>query len=96
VTLNGALAQTIDMQRGYQVFLTPDGDTRGLYVASKSASSFVVREVQGGHGTFAFDYHVYASQLGSHAQQMTITQPNARAIQPQTPSNQPANMTTTR
>jgi hypothetical protein len=63
VKLNPTLAHAIDASRPYQVFLTPGGDTRGLYVASKSASSFVVREVQGGRGTFDFDYHVHAPAL---------------------------------
>ena len=42
VALDATFAQAIDPRRPYQVFLTPGGDTRGLYVASKSGSSFVV------------------------------------------------------
>lgn len=53
-------ARSIEAQRGYQVFLTPDGDTRGLYVQGKYAKGFVVREVQGGRGNFDFDYRVHA------------------------------------
>jgi hypothetical protein len=54
------LSHSIDPRFGYQVFLTPDGDTRGLYVANKYTGGFTVREVQGGRGNFNFDYHVYA------------------------------------
>lgn len=60
VYLSPSLARSLDPRLGYQVFLTPGGDTRGLYVANKYTGGFTVREVQGGRGTFNFDYHVYA------------------------------------
>jgi len=91
VALDATFAQAIDPSRLYQVFLTPDGDTRGLYVASKSGSSFVVREVQGGHGSFAFDYHIYASAVNSAGRHMTIVAPHAPLIQKQAPPKPPAN-----
>lgn len=61
VYLSPSLARSIDVRQGYQVLLTPGGDTRGLYVASKFQNGFVVREIQGGRGTLNFDYHVYAT-----------------------------------
>jgi hypothetical protein len=42
------------------VFLTPNADTRGLYVQGKYARGFIVREVGNGRGSFDFDYRVYA------------------------------------
>jgi hypothetical protein len=72
VHLDPTFAQTLDPRQAYQVMLTPDADTRGLFVASKTPTSFVVREVQGGRGTFAFDYHVYAVTLGHAGQRMSI------------------------
>lgn len=72
VRLDPTFAQTLDPRQAYQVMLTPDADTRGLFIASKTPTSFVVREVQGGHGTFAFDYHVYAVALGHAGQRMSI------------------------
>ena len=72
VPLDRTFAQTIDSRRTYQVLITPDGDTRGLYVASKSATAFVVREVQGGRGNFGFDYHIYASEIGHAGERMTM------------------------
>ncbi len=62
IAFDPGFADTIDGTR-YQVMLTPDGDTRGLYVARKEPNGFVVREVQGGRGSFAFDYHVYAADV---------------------------------
>jgi hypothetical protein len=75
VRLDPTFARTIDASRPYQVFLTPGADTRGLYVSNKGASSFVVREMQGGHGTFEFDYHIYATALGAAGRHMTIVAP---------------------
>jgi hypothetical protein len=63
-----------------QVMITPDGDTRGLYVASKTATAFVVREVQGGRGSFAFDYHIYATTLGHARERMGLVSGSDLAI----------------
>ena len=60
VYLSPSFARSIDPRYGYQVFLTPGGDTRGLYVAGKYARGFTVREVQGGRSSFNFDYQVSA------------------------------------
>jgi hypothetical protein len=46
------------------VFLTPNGDCKGLYVAQKSATSFVVRELGGGTSSIAFDYRIMAKRRG--------------------------------
>jgi len=42
----------------YMVFLTPSGDTRGLYVAKQDSRGFEVRETQGGTGSLGFTYRV--------------------------------------
>jgi hypothetical protein len=44
----------------YHVFLTPRGDSNGLYVSNQTASGFVVREQRGGLSTLAFSYRVLA------------------------------------
>ena len=44
--------------RDYRVFLTPEGDCRGLYVHRKTAASFEVRELMGGDSAVAFFYRV--------------------------------------
>jgi hypothetical protein len=47
------------IKRGdYRVFVTPEGDCRGLYVRRKSANSFVVRELMGGKSSVAFSYRI--------------------------------------
>ena len=80
VQLDPAFAHSIDLRSVYQVMLTPDGDTRGLYVARKTATSFVVREVQGGQSTIAFDYHIYAAGLGQAGVRMSEMSPTQAAM----------------
>lgn len=72
IKLDTTFAQTIDTNKAYQVMLTPDGDTRGLFVASKSPNGFVVREVQGGRSSISFDYHIYAPAMGQSNVHMSL------------------------
>jgi hypothetical protein len=46
------------------VFLTPNGDCKGLYVSQKSPTSFVVRELGGGTSNIVFDYRIMAKRKG--------------------------------
>jgi hypothetical protein len=56
VKLDADFAKVIT--RDYRVFLTPEGDCRGLYVRRKTAASFEVRELMGGETAVAFSYRV--------------------------------------
>ena len=73
IALDPTFARSIDLQSAYHVFLTPNGDTKGLFVAQKSPTTFVVRESQGGHAAIAFDYRIVATQLGAANQRMGVT-----------------------
>jgi hypothetical protein len=53
-------ASTIDSGSPYYVFLTPLGDTRGLYVSIKTTAGFQVRETEGGRSRIDFDYRIVA------------------------------------
>ena len=46
----------------YHVFLSPEGDSKGLYVTNKKSGGFDVREQQGGTGTLRFSYRVVAKR----------------------------------
>jgi hypothetical protein len=59
VTIDPRFAQTMDQTRTYLVFLTPQGDTPGLYVTEKSPAGFTVRE-HGGRSNVVFDYRIVA------------------------------------
>jgi hypothetical protein len=56
VKLDANFAKVIN-SRDYKVFVTPEGDCRGLYVR-KSAASFEVRELAGGTSSIAFSYRI--------------------------------------
>jgi len=60
---------TVRLDRGFaavvrrdrlHVFLTPEGECRGLYVSRKSAAGFEVRELQRGTSSVRFTYRVVA------------------------------------
>jgi hypothetical protein len=54
-----------------------------LFVASKTATGFIVREAQAGHSTVPFDYRIVATALGASGQHMEILSPAAaRALAP--------------
>jgi hypothetical protein len=65
VLLDPAFANVIDARRGYLVLITPEGDTRGLYVARRTATGFSVRESMDGRSTVAFAYRIVAHPFGS-------------------------------
>jgi hypothetical protein len=56
----------------YQVFITPDGQSNGLYVSQKSATEFVVRENNGGHASIDFDYRIVAKPYASTGKRIAI------------------------
>jgi hypothetical protein len=58
VTIDPAFAKHLDPSRAYHVFLTPNGDSNGLYVTGKTAAGFTVRESRHGTSTIAFDYRI--------------------------------------
>jgi hypothetical protein len=45
---------------GYHVFITPEGNSRGLYISKKNKEEFEVREQQGGTSSVRFSYRVVA------------------------------------
>jgi hypothetical protein len=44
----------------YHIFLTPYGDSNGLYVARRSRRGFLVREQEGGTKSLVFSYRIVA------------------------------------
>jgi hypothetical protein len=46
----------------YRVFLTPLGESEGLYVTSRKGAGFTVQEQHGGKSNIAFDYRVVAKR----------------------------------
>jgi hypothetical protein len=64
VRLDPRFASTMNQTHPFLVFITPQGDTAGLYVTQKSAAGFLVRE-HGGQSNIAFDYRIVAEPYAS-------------------------------
>ncbi len=60
VALDPDFAQVVNTQMEYQVFLTPYGDCKGLYVTNRTANSFEVHELGGGVASVGFGYRLMA------------------------------------
>ena len=64
IVLDPTFAHTVNTEITYHVFLTPNAECRGLYVAQKSPGSFEVRELGGGKSNITFDYRIVARRKG--------------------------------
>src|SRR5580698_4630396 len=64
VPLDPTFTQTVNTGVDYHVFLTPNGDSNGLYLAAKSTTTFEIDEQGGGTSNIAFDYRIVARRRG--------------------------------
>jgi hypothetical protein len=64
VRLDPDFLNAIDPRQGYFVLITPEAETRGLYVTQRTAAGFAVRENPGGHSNGAFAYRIVAHPFG--------------------------------
>jgi hypothetical protein len=79
VTIDPEFAQTVNTEISYHIYLTPNGDTKGLYVTEKQPGSFVVREAGGGQSNIAFDYRIVAKRKGHESERLVdVTEQNRR------------------
>jgi len=60
VRLDSKFIQAVNSKLEYHVFLTPNGDCKGLYVNQKTPTSFEVRELGNGNSNIKFDYRITA------------------------------------
>jgi hypothetical protein len=60
VALDADFTQTVNTETEYNVFLTPYGDCKGLYVTNRTATSFEVHELGGGNANISFGYRIMA------------------------------------
>jgi len=70
VTIDAAFAETVTADSSYHVFLTPNGDSKGLYVIAKTPTTFEVRESGGGTSSLSFDYRIVGKRRGFEAQRL--------------------------
>jgi hypothetical protein len=63
VRLDPEFARTIDAHSKYLVFITPEGDSHGLYTSGATTQGFAVHENGGGRSSIAFAYRIVAHPL---------------------------------
>ena len=64
VKIDSTFAETVNTEMDYHVFLTPNGNCKGLYVTNKKGASFEVRELNGGKSDIPFSYRIVAKRKG--------------------------------
>jgi hypothetical protein len=72
VRLDPSFANAIDATKEYLVFITPYGETKGLYVSTRLPNGFEVREAGGGKSNAQFGYRIVAKPFGSAAQRLPM------------------------
>jgi len=70
VKIDPTFAETVNTDKEYHVFLTPNGDCKGLYVTNKKGTSFEVRELNGGKSGISFSYRIVAKRKGYESQRL--------------------------
>jgi len=87
ITIDPQFASTVNTGVDYHVFLTPNGDSKGLYIASKGPGVFEVVESNGGKSNIAFDYRIVAKRKGFENVRLADMTP--KSIRVKTPSGKP-------
>jgi hypothetical protein len=70
VAIDPRFAGIVNTGVEYHVFLTPNGNCKGLYVATKSANGFEVRELGDGGSSVTFDYRIVAKRAGHETERL--------------------------
>ena len=80
IRIDRQFAGTVRLNK-YHVFLTPEGNSRGLYIAGMTRSGFDVREVGGGTSAIAFSYRIVAKRRDIPGRRFEkAAMPSARAL----------------
>jgi len=84
VALDQKFTQTVNLAKGYHVFVTPKGDCKGLYVSNETKTGFEVRELGGGQSSVAFDYRIVAHRNGYETTRLPVAPlPSAKVVHTQ-------------
>jgi hypothetical protein len=75
IALEPAYSSTID-PRSYMVFITPQGDSKGLYTMAITPTGFDVRENGGGRSTLTFSYRIVGHPLDTTMQRLPLMSPS--------------------
>ena len=67
VVISPDFAGLANLAAEYHVFLTPEGDSQGLYVTNLTATTFEVREQNGGKSNIPFSYRIVAKPIDAES-----------------------------
>src|SRR6266540_3435229 len=73
----------------YHIFLTPRGESNGLYVSGLTSSGFEVREQKGGASSLDFDYRIVAKRKDIPApwlEKVKLPEPIKELVKPDLPT----------
>lgn len=60
--------------KDYHVFLTPEGDCKGLYIQRKTSTGFEVRELQKGSASVGFSFRIVARRRDAKGKRLEIVE----------------------
>jgi hypothetical protein len=72
INIDPTYAETVNTTIEYHVFLTPNGDCEGLYVAQKTPTAFEVRELHAGKSSVPFDYRIVVKRKGLESLRLEV------------------------
>ena len=73
IAIDPSLARAIDPSAPYVVFVSPEGQSRGLYVTNRTPGGFTVAENDGGRSSISFGYRIVAKPYGVNAARLPVT-----------------------
>jgi hypothetical protein len=73
----------------YHVYVTPEGESSGLYVSARTPREFEVREQGGGTSTLSFSYRVVARPEGVEPDRLAVFEPASEVAPPEKPAEEP-------
>lgn len=86
VALDARFASTIDRMSKYMVFITPHGQSNGIYVSNSSVSGFTVEENGIPHSSLSFDYRIVARPYDAVGGRLDRAQAASRSLDIATPT----------
>jgi hypothetical protein len=69
---------SIVRREDYMVFITPGGDSKGLYVSRQTPQGFEVREAQGGKSSLPFTYRIVAKRKDIEGKRLARIDPKIK------------------
>jgi hypothetical protein len=64
VPIDAVFAETVSLNETYHVFVQAEGECEGVYVASKTPTTFEIVELRGGRSNAPFSYRLVAKRRG--------------------------------